>query len=96
MEGRLLNPKLLKIDLLSLPVVSIDGDNYRFLELKGSFTEEYNGCQCYKDCGCIDLYPKTVSYHHKLYRHIDNDGTDKAFYSMEMILRKTNLREQNK
>jgi len=85
MAERLTNPKNLKIDLLALPIVELEGSKYRLYERIGTRVEKYTGCQCYKDCNCSGLYPRIINYHHKWYRHISHDGTDRAFHSVPKL-----------
>ena len=81
MAERLLHPQTFKIDLESLPIEKHGMHEFRVLKRKGSYVEKYTGCQCYKDCNCADLYPRTITYHNKWYRSVSNDGTNRCFYS---------------
>lgn len=80
MRERLLNPKILKINLEALKIIIIDNVSYRTFTEK--FTKIDDGrCQCYHDCDCSSRKGEVTNIKINWYRNIKFDGTDKCFYS---------------
>ncbi|MCA9750301.1 MAG: hypothetical protein KC414_14420 [Romboutsia sp.] len=81
MKDRLLNPKQLGLDLESLPIITINNEQFRHFTKK--YTHINDGkCQCFKDCDCAKNKGKITITKITWYRNIKFDGTDKCFYSI--------------
>lgn len=63
--------------LMNLPIKEINGKKFRLLTRDER--RRITSCQCFKDCECYDSIVGEIVFY---YRSIENDGTDKAFYSL--------------